>query len=159
MRTAVSYFFAFLIFSQIAAAAGFGVSPASLDFVVWEGGSASKLLTIYNTGSAAYFAVAAGSVKAEPGSGYLESGGSAAVKVTASYKEEGYYADELDILLSSGKSNAVELAVGTTVPVSVTVLRNALSAEPVIGLLTSGSIVAAGLGSYFAARKLKPQTL
>lgn len=143
---------------QAASAAGFGVSPSDINFVVENGLSASRQLIIYNTGPASVFTVVSedSAIAVEPSSGTLEKGNTAAIIVTASGKKPGKSASEILVSLAHGSGNPdgeVRLSLGTRVRVSLSVVESALqSANPFVGALISAAMVVAGLLVYLPTR-------
>lgn len=150
---------AFIDSPQTASAAGFGVSPSNINFVVEKGSSASRQLIIYNTGAYAQFTAISDdpAIAVEPSSGALGEGKAAAITVTASAKNPGRSASEILVSLVHGSGNPdreVRLALGTRVGVSLSVVESALqSANPVVGMLVSAGMVVAGLSAYLALRR------
>lgn len=144
-------------------AAGFGVSPSSLDFTVEEGSEASRQLTIYNTGKESGFNVESSSpelVQVFPSSGTLPEGGLVLVTVTAFGKKVGSSENELKISFASQTSKEVSVALGAVVAVKLNVVKgSALSASAFVGMLLSTSIVLFGLAAYYALRRKIRQLL
>lgn len=149
---------AFIDFPQTASAAGFGVSPSNINFVVEKGSSASRQLIIYNTGADAQFTAISDdpAIAVEPSSGALGEGNAAAIRVTAAGKKAGKSSSEILISLVHVSTNAdreVRLALGTRVGVSLAVIESAVqSANFFVGLLISAGVVVAGLSAYLALR-------
>ncbi|MBI2176498.1 hypothetical protein HYU40_04115 [Candidatus Woesearchaeota archaeon] len=145
--------------SQLSNAAGFGVSPSSIEFVIEKGSSASRQLIIYNTGTDAQFTAVSENpaISAEPDNGMLKNGKSTAIKVTANGEKPGKSASEILVSLAHGSDNPdgkVRLSLGTRVRVSLTVIESAVqSADFFVGALTSAAITVAGLSAYLALRR------
>lgn len=143
--------------SQTVAAAGFGVSPSTLDFTVEEGSESSRQLIIYNTGKESEFSIESSSpevVRASPSSGILPEEGTAVATVTALGKKVGTSESKLAISFGSHARNEVSVALGTIVAVKLSVVKGpALSASAFVGMLLSTFIVLFGASAYCASRK------
>ncbi len=161
------YYFSFFLavaasttsyFPHRAVAAGFGVSPSSLDFTVVEGSESSRQLTIYNTGADARFMASSDNpaITVVPSTAMLGKSESAAVTVTAAGKKAGKSSGEILIsFIPEGGSagNEVLFSLGTRVGVSLAVIENAVqSANFFVGMLASAGIVVAGLSLYLPIR-------
>ena len=167
------YYFRFFLFLFLATAAislahtesvvaaGFGVSPSSLDFVVEKGSAASRQLIVYNTGADARFTAISEdpAIAIVPSEGLLGKGKSAAVTVTAAGKKSGKSSSEILIsfITNNGRADKeVQFSLGTRVGVSLNVFENSLSSLPpanfFVGILTSVVIVATGLSAYLPVR-------
>ena len=165
------YFFGFLsiaaiIFvgnTQFSVAAGFGVSPSTLDFTVEEGSESSRQLIIYNTGKESGFSVQSSSpevVLVFPSSGTLPEGGTAIVTVTAFGKKVGTSESEITVSVNSHENGRVGVALGAAVAVKLSVVKGSvLSANAFVGMLLSTFIVMFGLCAYHISRKKVRQLL
>lgn len=162
------YYFSFFLavaastagyFPHRAVAAGFGVSPSSLNFVVEEGSESSRQLIIYNTGADALFMASSDNpaITVTPSTAMLGESESAAVTVTATGKKAGKSSGEILISFipeGSSAGNEVLFSLGTRVGVSLTVVESAMSsANFFVGVLASAGIVVAGLSAYLALRR------
>lgn len=142
-------------------AAGFGVSPSSIDFIVEKGSSASRQLIVYNTGADAKFVAISENPELAvlPSAGILGESESAAVTVTATGKKIGKSSTEILISLAHNRNNAddgVRFSLGTRVGVSLAVIESAIpSANFFVGMLASAGIVVGGLSAYLAIRSKK----
>ncbi|MBI2550542.1 hypothetical protein HYV83_05185 [Candidatus Woesearchaeota archaeon] len=165
------YWFCFLSAATIifagntksSAAAGFGVSPSTLDFTVEEGSESSRQLTLYNTGKESEFNAESSSpevVLVSPSSGTLPEGGTVAVTVTAFGKKAGTSESEIIMSVNSHENGRVSVALGAAVAVKLSVVKGSvLSANAFVGILLSASIVLFGLSGYYASRKKVRQLL
>ena len=150
-----------VINSGTVSAAGFAVSPSSLEFTVEKDSHAQKQLRIYNSGEeGAEFAAQSSNkdvVKVSPEKGFVEGEGPAVVTVTATGVRMDSTSEEVLISFSSRNSNAnreVSLELGTAVPVKITAVKSAeAAANVVIGSFLSVSIVMVGLAIYYSRRK------
>jgi len=160
-----------VINSQTVAAAGFGVSPSKLEFVVEKGSEASRQLIIYNTGKEAAKFTARSSnpetAQVLPEKGTIRGEGTALVTVIArgiKRDKEGKSEEEIIINFNNPNSNAdkgVSLSLGTAVPVRLQVLEGAhRSANVFVGMALSASIVLTGLAAHYASKRKakKPAT-
>lgn len=151
--------------ANVANAAGFGVSPSNIDFIVEKGSSASRQLIIYSTGADAKFVAASENPELAvlPSAGALGEGESAAITVTATGKKIGKSDGEILISLSHDSGNAgngVLFSLGTRVGVSLAVVESAMpSANFFVGMLTSAGVVMVGLSAYLALRRKSAQLL
>ncbi len=168
------YYFLFFLFiaaaavihsPQSAIAAGFGVSPSSLEFTVEKGSEASRQLTIYNTGADAQFAAISGNpaVTVAPGTAMVGESKSVVATVTATGKKLGKSSGEILISFTpegSSAGNEVLFSLGTRVGVSLNVVESAMhSANFFVGILTSAAIVVSGLSAYLALRRKSARLL
>ena len=161
----IIYYFLFLAavvltdFPQTTVAAGFGVSPSTIDFAVEKGSSVSRQLIIYNTGPAAQFTAISENpaITVKPGNGILGESEMATVTLTAAGKNVGRSGGEILISLVPDNGNSdkeVKFSLGTRVGVSLSVVESALpSASLFVGMLTTAVIVAAGLSVYLQVRR------
>ena len=148
-----------------AIAAGFGVSPSSLEFTVEKGAEASRQLMIYNTGAAARFVANSGNpaITVVPGTAMLGESESAVATVTATGKKLGKSSGEILISFTpdgSSAGNEVLFSLGTRVGVSLNVIESsARSANFFVGMLTSSAVVVGGLFAYLALRRKSARQL
>lgn len=149
--------------SQTANAAGFGVSPSSLEFTVEKGTEVSRQLIIYNTGRAAEFEAESSNlelVMVYPSSGIIDEGGTATITVTATGKTAGTKKEEINVRISglselSGNGDKeVGISLGAGIPVKVIVVNSAsVAANAFVGVMLAMGIVLFGLAAYYASRK------
>ncbi|MBI2144763.1 hypothetical protein HYU18_00400 [Candidatus Woesearchaeota archaeon] len=152
------YFFLLLVATAgNAGAAGFGVSPSSLEFSLSEGSEASRQLVIFNTGkdSVDFSILASPSIRVRPESGEIGGGKAAAATVTVIGTKAGVANGELAVSLGSSRNaeNRVSLSLGTSVPVTVRVVKGVPAASAFVGILVSVVIVVAGLGVCIPLRQ------
>lgn len=154
------FFYCFLFFILMTgnmAAAGLGVSPSSLKFIIDEGEEASRQLLIYNTGdNEASFRVESsnsGRLGISPGTVTIQAGGMAPIIVTASGTVVGKSLETI-FVEADGKEDGVGLALGTAIVAEITVVKAAtLTANAIVGASLSSGIVLLGLSAYLHARK------
>ncbi|MBI2141658.1 hypothetical protein HYU16_04530 [Candidatus Woesearchaeota archaeon] len=179
-RSFFTYYFLFLLLaaatvainaSQNANAAGFGVSPSNMEFIVEKGSQASRQLMLYNTNEEAAEFTAMSSnpetTKVSPERGTVPGEGTTSITVTArgiKKNKEGKSEGEIVISFDNRNIDAdreVSLSLGTAVAVKVDVVKGAaLAVNAIIGVIVSASIVMAGLAAYYATRRRagKPST-
>ena len=151
--------------SKVSVAAGFGVSPSTLDFTVEKGSEASRQLIIYNTGDAAEFKAVSSNpelISVYPISGTISEEGTEKLTVTA-FGKKAVAADE-QIMISMNpqisRAGDISLLLGTNVAARVRVIQSAArSADFLVGSLLSASIVIAGLLAYLPIRGMVRQPL
>ena len=99
--------------SKASVAAGFGVSPSTLDFSVEKGSKVARQLIIYNTGEAAAFRAASSNplaVQVSPSEGVIGTGAASHITVTATGEKAGSSREEIIVSFSSlGSVNDVAL--------------------------------------------------
>ena len=153
----------FAVNTKSTAAAGFGVSPSTLDFTVKEGSESSRQLIIYNTGKESEFSAESSSpevVLVFPSSGTLPEGGTAIVTVTAFGKKAGTSESEITVSVNSHENGRIGVALGAAVAVNINVIKSsALSANALVGMLLSTGIVLLGITAYYVSRKKIRQLL
>lgn len=152
-------FLFFILMEGNAAAAGLGVSPSSLKFVIDEGEKASRQLVIYNSGAdLAEFSISASSehITISPESGRIEGGKAAVSTITAAGAKPGASTAEVTISLGSrGREREIALTLGSVIPVSIDVIAKAASANAAVGLLVSASTFVIGLAAYYRLRRIQ----
>ncbi len=155
----------FACFSQDIAAAGFGVSPSSMEFVVEKGSEVSRQLIIYNTGKAAEFEAKSsnpGLIKVYPDKATISGYESKKLTVTAFGKKSGAVDGHIVISVTpqaQGDSD-ISLSLGTSVAVKLLVAELAAgSANFMVGSFLSASIVIAGILIYLPIRNRARQSL
>lgn len=149
----------FAISSKTAYAAGFAVSPSSLDLTVEKGSQVQRQLKIYNTAEedTDFTAVSSNpaAIMISPERGFIESEGAAFVTLTATGTRTGKSEEEVVISFGSRDSyrrGEVDLEVGTAVPVRLKVLKRAeTAANALFGIFISASIVVIGIAAYYFA--------
>ena len=139
--------------ATLVAAAGFGVSPGTLEFALEEGTVASRQLSLYNLGSQAQFTAVSsnpGLVQVSQESGTIAAGSAATITVTASAAaaKKGRHSEAITVTMGSNQENEIRLAIGTVVPVTITITNTIAAANAAIGLAVSAGIVATGLFVY-----------
>ncbi len=153
------YLFFFLITSCYATAEGFGVSPSSLEFTLRRGEESSRQLIIYNTGDEAVeFGISSQSYQLSfsPEQGSIPAGGSSTVIVTATGKALGHSSEEISMNIGGNHKEGIGISLGTSVPVSLHVLDSGISsANPAIGIILSGGILASGLAAFYGFMRKK----
>lgn len=152
-------------FSQDIAAAGFGVSPSSMEFVVEKGSEVSRQLIIYNTGRSAGFNAVSSNpelISVAPGNGTISEDGIEKLTVTAFGKKAGSVDGQVVIYVNpQGEGDSdISLSLGTSVAVKLLVAElEAVPANFLVGSFLSASIVIAGLLAYFPIRSRARQLL
>lgn len=157
-----SFIYSFLLFAAImvsqAAAAGFGVSPSSLEFQVEAGSQSSRQLLLYNTDmETVEFSMATSNpetLQIWPEIVTVAGDSVAGIRVTAIGAKPGEAMEEISISMSGGgREGEVGLALGTMVPAKLRVINGqAITANAVIGTLLSAGIAFFGTAAYLLAR-------
>ena len=143
-----------------AGAAGFGVSPGSLNITLEEGSEVSRQLLIYNTGfNAADFSITTGAgIKAFPSSGRIDGKKSAVVEIKVIGARAGL--QDSDIMVSIAEPSIdgeISFSLGTVIPVSVkTLAGKSLAANAFGGGLLSLGIIFSGIVVYRLIRQKRP---
>ncbi|MBS3133064.1 hypothetical protein J4470_02960 [Candidatus Woesearchaeota archaeon] len=153
MKTIFLLPFLFLSLVISVEAAGIGVAPAELSFNIEKGKSQQKELTLYNLEDReTEFEVRGNADFLEfYHNGIIEPFGNEkiTVKANAANLKEGNYGKNIYIIASSSDSG-VSLKLGAAVKANVNVFTNSAT-NFLTGIITSASIVAAGLLAYLAA--------
>ena len=144
--------------SKVSVAAGFGVSPSTLDFTVEKGSEASRQLIIYNTGDAAEFKAISSNpalVQVSPSEGIISTGAASHITVTATGENAGSSLEEITVSLSSHNNGGeVSLQLGTAIAVRLYVVESAKKlANPAVGLVIAASILLVGTAAYYISRR------
>ena len=151
--------------SEASVAAGFGVSPSTLDFTVEKGSEASRQLIIYNTGQAAEFNAVSSNpelISVYPSSGAISEEGTKRLAVTVFGKNEGVAYEHIVISMNPRMSMAgdISLSLGTNIAAKVHVIESAARyANFLVGILLSAGIIIAGLLAYLSIRGIVRQPL
>ena len=157
---------AFVSSAHLVAAAGFGVSPSSLEFVVEKGSEASRQIIIYNTREPVEFIAVSSSpelIQVYPEAGVVAGEGTARLTVTAFGKKTGVANERIAISFRNPQINGgseVALSLGTYVAARLSVVELAAkSANAFVGFLVSSGVFVAGLLAYLPIRKRLRQPL
>ncbi len=145
-----------LLLSTAATAAGIGVAPAELSFNIEKGKTQQRQLTVYNleNGEVELEAASDSDFLKVYHSGSIGANAREKITVEANAKglKKGSYNGSIYVT-AKNQGSGVRLNLGTAVKAHVNVFTTR-ETSAIIGLITSASIVLAGLLAYFAATRL-----